>query len=424
MMDETQEKRGRKPRVWLRLTAIVSAVLLVCSAVLLDAVTVTLSRQELKGTDVTAAAGNYLADSTPYIKQDVVRRAQKVLTGALRKPVTLQDYYDLASEAIARKNYEGALALIDVCLGLADIPGANVANGLHVDLLMKKGCLLALRGDYYQALALFDQALKLDSSQAQAYLLEAQIYAQQNSVANATENLRAYLKLEPGDTSMRAALIQLYYAQGKYADAEIACNDYLALLSDADGSIHFLRGACRLQQAGYQPAMDDLLQAVQLGYPDAGLCYGQAALCAYALNKPELVLDYGRQSVALDSKQMDYGKLYSYMGLSSLLLKKFQDAEAQFTSALDHGQSEAATRYYRGVSRMAQGQAGSAVEDFSAAIAAGENTAQCYYNRGACYLKLNDRKKALEDMKSVVSLNTDADLTALAKSIVSQLEKG
>ena len=407
----------------LRITAAAMAALLLCSLVLLDAIRIDINQQEYEGTNAEAAAGNYLAGSTEYVQKSTLERAAQVVGDMLKKPVTLQDYYDLASEKIAKAEYDDALTLTDVCLEMVEASSSGASSALYVDLLMKKGCLLALQNDYVQALTYFDRVIGLDSTQAQAHLLKAQIYAEQKKNGEAIGSLNAYLALQPQDYSMRTALIQLYYVNGEYNLAEQACDDYLSLTYDSTGAVYFLRGACRLQRSGYEPAMEDLLTAAQRGYQDPGICYGQAAICAYLLGKSELVLQYGQQAVSLGSSELDFGTLYSYMGYSSMLLKRFTDAEAQFTSAMGNGQPEAPMRYYRGVSRMAQSRAADAVEDFSAAIDGGETTAQCYYNRGACYLQLGENEKALADMKAVVSLNEDAELTAIAGTLIEQLEK-
>jgi tetratricopeptide (TPR) repeat protein len=134
------------------------------------------------------------------------------------------------------------------------------------------------------------------------------------------------------------------------------------------------------------------------------------------------VLEYGNQALSLGSAELDYGTLNSYMGYTYMTLKQFENAETQFTSALEHGQPEASMRYYRGVSRMAQGRAADAVEDFTAAIAVGETTSQCYYNRGACYLQLGENDKTLADMQEVAKINDDAELTAIAQKLIEQLQ--
>lgn len=419
-----QEKPGadtRKKSWGVRIAAAMLAVLMICSLLLIDAVKVTIYRQSYGETNVLAAAGNYLVDSTAYVSESTLERAAQAIERALTKPTTLEDFYNLASESIAKAEYADALACVDVCLEMAESSTEGVEAAMYVDLLMKKGCLLALLNDYDQALLCFDRVITTDSTQAQAQLLKTQIYAEQGETAAAIESLLAYIALAPADYDMRAALVQLYYVQGNFLAAESACDEYLALTYDSNGVIHFMRGASRLQNGSYGLAMEDLVVAAKRGYEDPALCYGQAAICAYLLGNSDMVLSYGAEAIAIGSDQLDYGTLYSYMGLSSMLLEKFEDAAAQFTSAIEQGQPEAPMRYYRGVSRMAQGEAAAAIEDFTAAIEGGEATAQCYYNRGACYLQSGDRLKALEDMRTVAAIDQDEELTAIARSLIGQL---
>jgi tetratricopeptide (TPR) repeat protein len=411
---------ARKTYLWIRVSAAVLAALMVGSAFLLDAIKIKIRKQAYEEADAAAAAGNYLVDSTEYVGKNTLERAAETIEGAFRKPVTFEDFYDLASRSIAREEYEKALSYIDVCLEKTG-PSPEIAKEkVYVDLLMKKACLLALTGEYDPALRYFDLVLEL-MPLPQAYIIKAQIYAEQGKADKAAESLKYYLETVPGDYSMRLALIQLYYAAGKFAEAQSECENYLALTDERRETGYFMLGSCKLQNGDHEAAMKDLVTAAELGYGDPAMCYGQAAISAYLIGRTEDVLSLGKKAVSTDSDQLDTGLLYSYMGYSAMLLEKFEDAEVFFTKAIEFGQPEAPMLYYRGISLMAREETETAIADFTAALEGGETTAQCYYNRGACYLALTEYDKALADMKMVAELNEDAELTSLAQELIGQL---
>ncbi len=419
---ETEKPKGlRRVPVGMRVGAAVMAVLMIASVFLYDAVRITL-RKQADEANVAAAAGNYLLSSTEYVSESTLERAARAIGRVLNKPTTLSDYYNLASVKIAQTKYEDALPLIDVCIEIAEgDPEQSVEASLYLDLLMKKGCLLALLGDYEEALVLFDRVLRLDPAQAQAELLKTQIYVEQGRTDEAIASLLNYIALEPQNVPMREALIRLYYLKNDFLSTEAACGDYLALADDKSGAIHFLRGSSRAQSGSYAGAVEDLLLAIQLGYEETVLCYGQAAICSYLLGDSERVLQYGQEAIKLDAAEFDYGMLYTYMGYASLQLGLFADAEVQFTSAVELGQAEAQMRYFRGVSRMAQEKTEAAIEDFTAAIDGGEATAQSYFNRATCFLQLGNLESAVSDMRQVLVIGGEEELEENARAFLKEV---
>lgn len=416
-------KQKHKASWWTRALALTLALLMFGSILLIDAIQIKIQKQAEAEKSAYNAANNYLVDSTAYVSKSTLERAAQVIKEAVTKPKSLQDFYNLASEAIAKAEYEKALNCIDVCIEMAEAETVNAEAAIKVDLYMKKACILALLNDYNQALDFFDRVLEMDSTQYQAYLVKIQILAEQGKPDETIAAILSYLELKPYDYSVRLALIQLYYTQGRFAQAEAACSDYILETTDDIATVYFMRGASRMQNGSFKLSMEDLILAAQNGYVDAALCYGQAAICAYLLEKNEEVLSLGAQAISIGSSQLDFGLLYSYMGYSSMLLEKYEDATEQFTKAMEFGQAQGQMLYYRGVSLMAREKIDDAIADFTASLLAGESSVQCYYNRAVCYLKLKEYDKALFDLQNVVAMDEDAELTAMAQQLIEQLQK-
>lgn len=421
-MELADKQNQKRMSGWLRAAAFLMALLMLCSLMLLDAVKIKIQKQPVEAPDIFSSANNYLVDSTEYVSKPTLERVAQAIQGVLAKPVSLQDYYNLASEAIAKENYQNALTFIDVCLEIAASDEIRVEDAVYVDLNMKKACLLALSGEYDRSLAYFDKVLEKDPSLTQAHQVKIQILIEQGKTDAAITAISGYLSLKPLDFSMRLALIQLYYTQQEFIKAGSACSEYLSLTKLNSAAVYFLRGACRMQTGEFELAKQDMLDAALNNHEDPGLCYGQASICAYLLKQNEAVITYGQKAVDIGSKELDTGLIHSYMGYASMLTQNYETAYGHFTAAMQLGQPKASMLYYRGVSLMAREQPKAAIVEFGAAIAAGEFTSQCYYNRAVCYLKLNDYDSAMYDLNIVAAMD-DAELKIAAQELISMLNK-
>lgn len=284
-----------------RVIAGILVVAMFVTIFLQSATLVAISRSD----NISNAAVNYLAENTEYVNKNTPQRVEEYIK-TLGTKDTLEDYYRLASTQIAREEYNEALGNIEKCISLYN----NEGQELYEDLLLKRGCLQVMIGDYGAALKSLDLALAKDPSAADIYLVKAQIYAQRQNMGALAQCLTEYLKLVPEDSSIRALLAQAQFTEGDY---EAATQQYAEILDkepnaeveylyglnamknsdfvtgeasltsaiakdDSFDGIYYYRGVCRMSLGNYPVAIEDLTVSIgredmlQASYYTRGVC--------------------------------------------------------------------------------------------------------------------------------------------------------
>lgn len=285
---------------------IIAAVLTV--ALLLSMTANGLTRVRIRPGEKTEAATNYLVDNTGYVNEGRADRLQDKLQ-TFGEPTELEDYYRLAGTQIAEEDYSGALESIEACL--ARDPETDPA--LTQDLLMKKGCLMVLLENYPEALTALDQVIEMDPSHSDAFLVKAQIYAQQEDMLLLTQALEGYLNLCPEDGEIRLVLAQTYFTLEWF---EMARDQYGLLQNDPNvleepGQIQYLYALTNIQLGDFVQAEESLLEALSL------------------------------------NEQLD--GIYYYLGVCQMAREAYAEAVDNLTRSLEKGSMVQLSSYSRGV---------------------------------------------------------------------------
>ena len=306
---ERKKGTGRPPvykRLWFRLTAFLLAMIMVFSIWANGAIQIRIQPRSDQD-----AAGQYLMDNTDYVQSgDLGRLEEKVQT--YFSPTTLEDYYRLAGTQIGSGEYEAALASVNTCLEM--YPGDNEA--LYMDLLLKRGCLHVLLGQYEEAVTALEQVLLKDPEQADAYLVLAQIYSEIGDYQGLIPVLGEYLKLKPQDGDIRAVLAQMLFQLGEFqlAIAEYEQLRQLESMAESVNEILFLEALAYIQMADYTAAKEMLLTVTDAGEAIAGADY--------------------------------------YLGVCYLSEEDYDSAEPHFTESLEAGEMVQLSSYSRAVCRL------------------------------------------------------------------------
>ncbi len=289
-----------------RTIAIITAIAMIFSLTANMATTVKIERG-----DDTQAALNYLVDHTEYLQKDRFGRLSDLARGLVGQRA-LEDYYRLAGTQIAAENYSDALESIKYCLNFYG--GGDEA--LYLDLLLKQGCLQILLGQEEEALVSLDKVTQLNPDLSDAYLIKAQIYAQQEQMEPLATSLLSYLELNPEDNEIRALLAQAMFTAGDY---EAATGQYQTILDNSDSGgttaeTEYLYGLACLQAADYKNAESALTGAVQ--------------------------------------KDDSFEGIYYYRGVCRMARGNYTGAVQDFSSAIDRGSLRQLSYYSRGVSML------------------------------------------------------------------------
>lgn len=301
-----------------RVIAVITVIVMLFSVTANMATSIKISRG-----DSSEAALNYLVDNTEYLKKDRFGRLAQLAKGLLGTKA-LEDYYLLAGTQIAAEDYAGALVSVEHCLSLYG--GGD--DALHLDLLLKQGCLQVLLGQEEEALLSLDEVVRLSPDLADAYLIRAQIYAGQEQMEPLAASLLSYLELKPEDNEIRAILAQAMFTSGDYKSAT---RQYRAILEsnssgETSAETEYLYGLASLQAADYKNAESALTEAIR--------------------------------------KNDSFEGIYYYRGVCRMAQGNYTAAVKDFTSSIDNGSLRQLSYYSRGVSvLMTEGY------DYEAAIA-------------------------------------------------------
>ena len=309
IQNEQVKTTGKQPvhkRLWFRVTAFLLAAVMVFSIWASGAIQIRIQARSEQD-----AAGQYLIDNTDYIQSGELGRLEDKMQTYIQ-PKTLEDYYRLAGTQIGAGEYEGALDSVETCLEL--YPGDD--EDLYFDLLLKRGCLHVLLGQYEQAVKALEQVLLEDPQQADAYLVLAQIYSETGNHQGLLPVLGEYLKLRPEDSEIRTVLAQVLFQLGEYG---LAIEEYEYLKQDENMSeslnqILFLESLAYIQMEDYTAAKELLLNITNVQEPISGSSY--------------------------------------YLGVCFLAEEEYTTAEIHFTASLEAGEMIQLSSYSRAVCRL------------------------------------------------------------------------
>lgn len=312
-----------------RIIAGVLVVTVFVTMVLQSATLVAISRSD----DRSEAAVNYLADNTEYVNKDTPQRVMDYL-GTLGSEKTLGDYYTLASTQIGRAEYAEALGNIEKCISLYN----NEGRELYIDLLMKRGCLQVMLGQYDTALKSLDMALAEAPAAADIYLVKAQIYAQRENMEALSQCLSAYLKLRPDDTSIRALLAQAQFTRGDY---KAAAQQYAEILeTNPDAQTEYLFGLNAVKNSDFAAAEASLTKAIATDDSFDGIYYYRGVSRMSLGNYPGAIEDL---TVSIDKQDMLQASYYT-RGLCLLMDSQYEKGLADIEAAANRNDDPEVTK--------------------------------------------------------------------------------
>lgn len=460
---QTPDQRSRKP--FRRILAMIMAIVLIVSMVLGYAVQIRFGQLNYLGTVLEHAAA-VTADNTDYLNESSLKRAWNILRYAVGKPKTFEEYEMYTSLAIARTEYNEAIPYMQGCI---DLYNGGIPREKAV-LYLRLGSLYALSDDPESAVAAFDQALAVDDSIADAYLLRAQMNSLIGKMDTVAEDIRHYDQMTGEDPAMAASMAVLYESAGDFENA-VRCytramehgggTDPMLLASrgrcyvlleklgpamqdlnafftsggqDPTGEYNLMLGLCRMEAGEYEKALNAFHNALNAGYANAAMVLGQCVLCAYIIGDYETVIADGERCLAaLDSQQneaaelpviqeqMAVEELHHWIGLARMAGEDFEGAKSEFLKIGDLSKAPDGVAYYLGLCCASLGENEAAIKHYNNSIEKQQMVSLSMYNRGVAYLQLEKLEEGLTDLITVLQRNDDADATAASAALLQEL---
>lgn len=277
-------------------------------------------------------------------------------------------YLLLGDGAKAKESYEQALALQPAAgaalLGMARysltqkdqaaaerfISDAVAKDGTNPDVWALKAILLGAQSKPDEALAAYDQVLKLRPGNRSAYVEKAQIEIGQKKFDAARADLAAARKLSAGDLGLVYSQALLDYSEDKFVPANDALQKILGVVPDHMPSL-LLAGAVELKLGTLKQAEQHLRKYVQ-AMPDN--VYARKLLAQALLQSGQPAEASAVLAPALKQSSSD-PQLLALAGESSLKAKQFGKSTAYFEQASALAPKMAGLHTSLGLSMMAAG---------------------------------------------------------------------
>ena len=271
------------------------------------------------------------------------------------------------------------------------------ATSLREDAIVKLD-----KGDRDGALAAIEQAVKLDPSYADGYLVRADIHATRGERDLALKDYAHTLEIDPNNLAAYVDRSRLEWQTGSKAQA--IADVGLALGRNPD----FVRGY--EARAGYEASNRDwnsaLADAGQLiriqpnkvdGYSLRAQLYAASGDFAHAYEDETIAVKLAPKSAAALNNRCWFGAI----------LGKLDDALDDCDSALDIAPKDPAALDSRGFVRLKKGQWDRAIRDYSSALDAKADMASSLYGRGLAKQQKGDKPGADADIAAAEKIDKD-----------------
>ena len=345
-------------------------------------------------------AAGLLLTATPVVAEEATQ-AEAVSQEAYVDTQKLDASYTLALNAINAEDYETAKEYLNVCFAYCE-PQSNPT--MYADLLLKRACIDVIEEKNDMALLNLDAALRVQPDLADAYLVRTQVYAAQNQVDAAIENLEKYIELTE-DTSLYETVAQLNEAKGDIEAAQAAYDKFVEGAGSEVQEAGFQSGLYKLQSGKFEEAIEAFEAYAEDETYAAGAQYN-IGICKMNMG------DYAgaiEAFTACEAKDGAFEGLYYNRGVCGLLSEQWESAAADFTKSIETEPYVDDARYNLAICQMQQGEYEAAVAAFTDLIGDGEGAEApaegeervvndgAYYYRAVCNAALGKLEEAKAD---------------------------
>ncbi len=283
-------------------------------------------------------------------------------------------------------------------------------------LYVKLGDECFEKGEYTNAIANYNQALQVKSSDIDLYYKRGLAYYQvgdyEAAIADYSQAIQMNLYDAKSYNKRGLALSQL-------GRLEEAINDYSeAIRINPNVAVAYKnRAEARSHVGDNQGAIEDYTQAIKIN-PHYADTYKNRGIARYLLSSqpgfPQAIKINPKDAIA-----------YKKRGNARSDLGDFEGAIEDYTQAIQINSNYADAYYNRGNARSDLGDFEGAIEDYTQTIQINSNYADAYYNRGNIRLEIADKQGAIEDFQKAADIyRKEGKLEALkdTREIILDLE--
>jgi len=284
-------------------------------------------------------------------------------------------------------------------------------EGLSMGYLLRAQTFAGLK-QFEKALEDFDEAIKLNPKNADAYNGRGITYRKLEQHERAIEDYNRAIELNPN-------YAKAYYNRGnayrKLNQPERAIEDYNKAIELNPDYVEAYnnRGLAYSDLKQYERAIEDYNKAIELN-PDYAKAYYNRGNAYRKLNQPERAIEDYNKAIELNP---DYVEAYNNRGLAYSDLKQYERAIEDYNKAIELNPDYAKAYYNRGNAYRKLNQPERAIEDYNKAIELNPDYVEAYNNRGLAYSDLKQYKRAIKEYSEerIEEGTTNVDTTKIIK---------
>jgi tetratricopeptide (TPR) repeat protein len=309
--------------------------------------------------------------------------------------------FTLGMVRYAEKNWESSIARFSNALDALDRVKEPAPLGQEA-VYFYRGNSYYYKSDYQNAIADYNQALKLKPSYVDAYYNRGTAYFDQGNNTQAIADYSQAIKLKLDDVRAYSSRGDAHFRQGNDTQAIADLNQSFQLkLSLA--IVYNNRGYVYFDQGKYTQAITDFNQALELKPDDAEAYYNRGTAYFNQGNDTQAITDFNQ---ALKLKP-SLTEAYTNRGMTYARQDNNTQAIADFNQAIKLKSDDAGSYYNRGIAHARQGNDTQAITDFTQAIKLNSNLAEAYNNRGYAYFDQGKYTQAIADHNQAIKLKPD-----------------
>lgn len=320
----------------------------------------------------------------------------------------------------AKTAYEQALAVNpnagDALLGLArlaaskqDREGAEryvndavAKDPKNPEVWMARGALLRATGKADEALAAYDETLKLKPDHRSAHIEKAYLQITRGKFPEAKVEIDAAEKASPGNLLVTYTRALYEFAQGKYAASQDALQKVLKSAPDHMPSV-LLAGASELNLGATQQAEQHLRRYLEANPNDV---YARKLLAQTLLKRAQPADAAAALAPVLNESTQD-PQLLALAGESYMQVRDFGKASAYLEKASTLAPKAAAVRTSLGLSKLAQGDQARGLSELELATTLDPKSTQATVALVQTEMQLKHFDKALAAVQSLEKQQPD-----------------
>ena len=236
------------------------------------------------------------------------------------------------------------------------------------------------------------RSLRMDSTNSEFYLTEADVFFASNETRNAKDVLEKVVKKFPENTTGLLKLGELYFFVKQYENAFAKINEALKLNQNlAKG--YYLKGSIYKEIGDTAKAISSFETAIEQDNKNYGAFLDLGII--YAAKKSPLALEYYNNAITINplSSEALYAKAKLHQDLNQI-----KAAVDLYNRILQNDPKNVFSLYNLGAIEFGINKNPSkAIEYFTKAINANPKYTEAYYARGDCYQEIKDKPNALAD---------------------------